>query len=327
MKRHETKIVKEAIKLAKRLGIAPANLMTPRMLADEARKNVHTSLKVEVLGELQMKALKMGLILGVSQGSDEQAQFIKLEWHGAKDRKEAPTILIGKGLTFDMGGNSIKPAKDLHKMKFDMLGAANVMATMQAVVNLDLKQNIVALIPSSENLINGRATKPGDVHTSMSGLTVDIRNTDAEGRLILADALTYAQKYFPNAKSITTVATLTGAQLYATGRTHSALMGNNQEEINAMWDAGEQSKDLCWQLPYHPDHTKAMQGEEGVSDLINAESAPGPGTMTAFAFLNEFVSEDVPYTHLDVAATASLGEEVTGRPTKLLVQYLINKEK
>ena len=138
--------------------------------------------------------------------------------------------------------------------------------------------------------------------------------------------MTFAQKYFPNAKSITTVATLTGAQLYATGRTHSALLGNNQEEINAMWDAGEQSKDLCWQLPMHPDYTKAMQGEEGVSDLINAESVPGPGTITAFAFLNEFVSADVPYTHLDVAATASIGEEVTGRPTKLLVQYLINKE-
>ena len=325
MKRHETKIVKEAIKLAKRLGIAPANLMTPRILADEARKNIHKNVDVEVLGELQMKTLKMGLILGVSQGSDEQAQFIKVEYKGGK-KDEAPTVIIGKGLTFDMGGNSIKPARDLHKMKFDMLGGGSVMAMMQAVANLKLKQNIVALIPSSENLINGRATKPGDVHTSMSGITVDIRNTDAEGRLILADALTYAQKYFPNAKSLTTVATLTGAQLYATGRTHSALMGNNQTEIDAMFEAGKQSKDLCWPLPYHKDHTKAMQGVEGVSDLINSEGVPGPGTMTAFAFLNEFVDADMPYTHLDVASTASLGEEVTGRPTTLLVQYLINKE-
>ena len=324
MKRHETKIVKEAIKFAKRIGIAPANLMTPRILSDEAR-NLHKKLDVEVLGELQMKSLKMGLILGVSQGSDEQAQFIKIEYKGGK-KDEAPTVLIGKGLTFDMGGNSIKPARDLHKMKFDMLGSANVMAAMLAVANLKLKQNIVALVPSSENLINGRATKPGDVHTSMSGITVDIRNTDAEGRLILADALTYAQKFLPNAKSITTVATLTGAQLYATGRTHSALMGNNQTEIDAMFEAGKQSKDLCWPLPYHKDHTKVMQGVEGVSDLINSEGVPGPGTMTAFAFLNEFVDADMPYTHLDVASTASLGEEVTGRPTALLVQYLINKE-
>ena len=324
MKRHESKIVKEAIKFAKRIGIAPANLMTPTILAEEAR-NLHKKLDVEVLGELQMKALKMGLILGVSQGSDEQAQFIKIEYKGGK-KDEAPTVLIGKGLTFDMGGNSIKPARNLHQMKFDMLGSANVMAAMLAVANLKLKQNIVALVPSSENLINGRATKPGDVHTSMSGITVDIRNTDAEGRLILADALTYAQTYFPNAKSLTTVATLTGAQLYATGKTHSALMGNNQTEIDAMFKAGEQSKDLCWPLPYHKDHTKVMQGEEGVSDLINSEGVPGPGTMTAFAFLNEFVDADMPYTHLDVASTASEGEEVTGRPTKLLVQYLINKE-
>ena len=325
MKRHEIKIVKEAIEFAKRIGIAPANLMTPVILAEEAR-NLHKKLFVEVLGEAQMNALKMGLILGVSAGSDEQAQFIRIEYKGAKSWKTAPTVLIGKGLTFDMGGNSIKPARDLHKMKFDMLGSGAVMATMKAIATMGLKQNVVALIPSSENLINGRATKPGDVHTSMSGLTVDIRNTDAEGRLILADALTYAQKFYPNAKSITTVATLTGAQLYATGRTHSALLGNNQDEMDAMFEAGKQSKDLCWQLPFHPDHTKAMQGEEGVSDLINAESTPGPGTITAFAFLNEFVSADVPYTHLDVASTASKGEEVTGRPTKLLVQYLLNKE-
>ena len=325
MKRHETKIVKEAIKLAKRIGVAPANLMTPTILSEEARKNVHKNVSVEVLGELQMKALKMGLILGVSQGSDEKAQFIVMEYKGGK-RGEAPTVIIGKGLTFDMGGNSIKPARDLHKMKFDMLGGGSVMAMMQAIANLKLKQNIVGIVPSSENLINGRATKPGDVHTSMSGITVDIRNTDAEGRLILADALTYAQKYYPKAKSITTVATLTGAQLYATGRTHSALLGNNQDEMDAMFLAGKQSKDLCWQLPFHPDHTKAMQGEEGVSDLVNSESVPGPGTITAFAFLNEFVDADMPYTHLDVASTASKGEEVTGRPTSLLVQYLINKE-
>ena len=323
MKRKERKVVDKAIEFAKEVGLAPANLMTPSNLAERAQ-SLHKSVKVKVFGEKEMKEMEMGLLLGVSQGSDEEAKLIVAEYNGG-DKDDAPTVLVGKGLTFDMGGNSIKPASKLHQMKFDMLGGGAVLAAIKAAADLKLPINVVAIVPSSENLINGRATKPGDVHVSMSGLTVDIRNTDAEGRLILADALTFAQQTFPNALSITTVATLTGAQLYATGTTHSALLGNNQILIDEVMKASVDSKDLAWPLPFVQEHSDEMKGQEGVSDLKNIATNPGPGTITAFAFLEAFVDEEVAFTHLDVASTASTGDEVTGRPVPLLVQFLINR--
>jgi len=326
MNRKQTKIVKENIELAIKLGDMPANILTPTRLAEEA-KELHKDIKVKILGEEEMKKLKMGLLLGVSQGSDQEAKLIILQYIGG-DKKDKPTVLVGKGLTFDLGGSSIKPSSGLHQMKYDMLGAGSVMAAIKSAAELKLPINVTVIIPSSENLINGRATKPGDVHTSMSGLTVDIRNTDAEGRLILADALTFVQKNF-DAESITTVATLTGAVLYALGRTHTALFGNESADdiIKQFEKAGTQSKDLVWNMPLLEEHAEVMKGINGVSDLINSEGKPGPGSTTAAAFLNEFVDEDVPFTHLDIAATASEGDEVTGRPVKLLVQYLINKNK
>jgi leucyl aminopeptidase len=321
--KRQRKAVENGIEFAKRVGLAPANYMTPTQLAKEAK--TISGVKTTVLTEKDMTKLGMGLILGVSQGSDEEAKFIICEYNGT-DPKEAPTVLVGKGLTFDAGGYSIKPSSNMHQMKFDMLGGGSVLAAIQAAAEMKLPMNIVAIVPSSENLVNGRATKPGDVHTSMSGLTVDIRNTDAEGRLILADALTYAQDMYPDAKSITTVATLTGAQLYATGTTHSALLGNDQDLIDEVKAAGDKSGDLAWQLPFVQEHSDEMKGQEGVSDLKNVETNRGPGTITAFAFLEAFV-DDVPYTHLDVASTASKGDEVTGRPVGLLVEFLVNRSK
>jgi len=320
----KSKIIKENISMAIKLGDMPANILTPTKLALEA-KTLHSSIITKVLNEDMMSKLGMGLLLGVSAGSEEEARLIVMEYKGANDDSK-PTVLIGKGLTFDMGGNSIKPSSNLHRMKYDMLGAGSVMAAMKSAAELELPINVVGIIPASENLINGRATKPGDVHTSMSGLTVDIRNTDAEGRLILADALTYAQESF-NPESITTVATLTGAVMYALGTTHTALFGNKsaKKTIKDFIRAGKKSKDLVWNMPLTKEHTEVMKGIEGVSDLINSEGKAGPGSTTAAAFLNEFVSEDISFTHLDIAATASKEDIVTGRPIKLLVQYLESK--
>jgi len=324
MNKKQMKVVEDTIKnFSKRVGNKPANLMTPTILADEVvQMGNHYGFDVEVLGEKKMKALKMGLILGVSQGSDEEAKLVVAKYMNGGDEK--PTVLVGKGLTHDCGGYSIKPAAGLNKMRHDKLGGVAVLGTLRAVAELKLEINLIVVVPMSENLINGRATKPGDVHTSMSGLTVAIDNTDAEGRLILADALTYAQEFL-NPLTLTTVATLTGAAVFATGSTHTPLLGNNQFFIDEMHDAGNDSGDYNWNLPFVQEHSDEMKGMEGYSDLKNIETNRGPGTITAFAFLEAFVDEDIPYTHLDCAATASKGEEVTGRPMPCLVQMLINR--
>ena len=324
MNKKQTKVVENAIKnWSIRVGNKPANLMTPTILANEVvDMGKELGFDVEVLGEKKMKALGMGLILGVSQGSDEEAKLIVAKYMNGDD--EAPTVLVGKGLTHDCGGYSIKPAAGLNRMRMDMLGSAATLGAIKVAAELKLKINLIVVVPASENLINGRATKPGDVHTSMDGLTVAIDNTDAEGRLILADALTYAQKFL-NPRSLTTVATLTGAAVFATGPTHTPLLGNNQDFIDEMHAAGNESGDLNWNLPFVQEHSDEMKGMEGYSDLKNIETNRGAGTITAFAFLEAFVDEDIPYTHLDCAATASKGEEVTGRPLASLVQMLINR--
>ena len=325
MNKKQRKVVNKTIKnFSQVVGMKPGNLMTPTLLAEEAKK-LDKRIKVKILNEKEMKVLGMGLLLGVSQGSDEEAKLIVAEFMNG-DKDEDPTVLIGKGLTFDMGGNSIKPANKLDQMRFDKLGGVATLAAIKVAAELDLKINLVVIVPASENLINGRATKPGDIHVSMDGLTVAVDNTDAEGRLILADALTYAQKFF-NPRSITTVATLTGAQLYATGTTHSALLGNDQDLIDEVHAAGNKAKDLNWNLPFVEEHSEEMKGIEGHSDLKNIATNPGPGTITAFAFLEAFVDEDVPFTHLDVASTASSGQKVTGRPLASLVQFLISRSK
>jgi leucyl aminopeptidase len=321
----QKKAVKKAIKLAVRLGDTPANILTPGALASEAM-NIHHSLYGNILDEEDMKDLNMGLLLGVSQGSDQEAKLIILEHNGGEEG-EAPIALVGKGLTFDAGGYSLKPSSNMHQMKHDMLGGGAVLATMQAIAKLELPINVVAIVPSSENLINGKATKPGDVHTGMDGTKVEILNTDAEGRLILADALTYVQREY-KPRAIIDVATLTGAALYALGSYYTAVLGNDKGLAKAIVKAGKKAKDLAFRLPFHKDVFKEIKHDkENVADLKNIAGSPGPGTTTAAAFLSEFVDEETPWVHLDVAATASKGDEVTGRPVGLLVQFLVNESR
>jgi leucyl aminopeptidase len=212
----------------------------------------------------------------------------------------------------------------MHQMKMDMLGAASVMATIQAVANLKLPINVVAIVPTVENVVSAKATKPGDVFTGMSGITVEVLNTDAEGRLILADALTYADKFKPDV--VIDVATLTGAALYALGSYATAVLGNDQELIDDLLKAGKKAKDKGWQLPLWEEHCEAMEGQEGVADLRNIAKKSGPGTITAAAFLWEFAN-DYKWTHLDIAATGSDGDDPTGRSVKMLIEYIKQRAK
>ncbi len=318
--------IKSAIKLAKKLGGMPGNILTPTRLAEEA-KILHSSLKVTVLDEEEMDKEGMGLLLGVSQGSDEEAKLIIVEYEGHPTDKNAPPIaLVGKGLTFDAGGYSLKPSPKLHQMKYDMLGAGAILATMKAIARLSLPINVVAVIPSSENLINGKATKPGDIHIGMGGTRVEILNTDAEGRLILADALTYVQTFF-NPSVIIDAATLTGAAIYALGDYYTAALGNDKVLMKKIIKAGKKSGDLAYELPIHPDVHKEIESGYKLADLKNIAEKPGPGTTTAAVFLQQFIEDDIPWCHLDIAATASSGDDVTGRPVGLLVQFLVNESK
>lgn len=321
----QKKAVKKAIKLAVRLGDTPANILTPGALASEAM-NIHHSLYGNILDEEDMKELNMGLLLGVSQGSDQEAKLIVLEHNGGREG-DAPIALVGKGLTFDAGGYSLKPSPNMHQMKHDMLGGGAVLATMQAIAKLELPINVVAIVPSSENLINGKATKPGDVHTGMNGTRVEVINTDAEGRLILADALTYVQETY-KPRAIIDVATLTGAAIYALGSYYTCVLGNDKKLAKAVVKAGKKAKDLAFHLPFHKNVFKEIKHDKShVADLKNIAEKAGPGTTTAAAFLSEFVDENIPWCHLDIAATASDGDTVTGRPVGLLVQFLVNESK
>lgn len=321
----QKKSVKRAIELAVKLGDMPGNVLTPTRFAEEAVElaDANDRLTTTILGENEMDRLGMGLLLGVSQGSDEEAKLIVVEYEGGGE--EDPIALVGKTLTFDLGGSSIKPSHNLELMKHDMLGGGAVLATMQAIAELELPINVVGVMPSSENLINGRATKPGDVHTSMDGTRVEIINTDAEGRLILADALTYVQDTF-KPRAIIDVATLTGAAIYALGSYYTCVLGNDKGFAKDVIRAGKKAKDLGFRLPFHPDVADEVKHKNpNVADLKNLGSGPGPGTTTAAAFLNEFVDENIPWVHLDVAATASKGDTVTGRPVGMLVQFLVDE--
>jgi leucyl aminopeptidase len=326
-KKHVREETKSCIKIAKKLGGMPGNILTPTRLAEEA-KNLHPHLEVTVLGEKEMDKEGMGLLLGVSQGSTEEAKLIVVKYHGNPGRSigaDAPPIaLIGKGLTFDAGGYSLKPSSKLHQMKYDMLGAGAILAAMKAIARLALPINVVAIIPSSENLINGQATKPGDIHIGMNGTRVEILNTDAEGRLILADALTYVQTHF-NPSVIVDVATLTGAAVYALGDYYTAALGNDKVLMKKIIKAGKKSGDLVYELPIHPDVHKEIKSNYKLADLKNIAEKPGPGTTTAAVFLQQFIEEDTPWVHLDIAATASSGDEITGRPVGMLIQYLVSE--
>ena len=309
--------------LAKDLGNMPGNVCTPTYLAGQAKKLAKShNLNVKILNEKDMQELGMGSLLSVSKGSRQPAKLIVMEYFGAKNKKEAPHALVGKGLTFDAGGISIKPSPKMDEMKYDMCGAASVFGAVLAAAEMKLPINVVAVIPSSENLPDGLANKPGDVVTSMSGQTIEILNTDAEGRLILCDALTYTKRFKP--QSVIDIATLTGAVIVALGHQTAGVMGNDQGVVDNMLAAGETSLDFAWQLPLKETYKKQLHSD--YADLANIGS-PGAGTITAGCFLSYF-TEDFKWAHLDIAGTAwggSAGKRASGRAVPILTQYLIDR--
>ena len=310
------------VNLARDLGNLPGNVCTPAYLADEARKLAkHHRLKVQVLERADMKKLGMNTLLSVAAGSSEPPKLIVLEYsHGPKSQK--PVVLVGKGVTFDTGGISIKPAPEMDEMKFDMSGAGSVLGTIKAIAEMKLPVNMVGIIPATENMPGGRATKPGDIVTSMSGQTVEILNTDAEGRLILCDALTYAERYQPAA--VIDIATLTGACVIALGHVVSGLFANSDPLAREVLAAGDLSGDRAWHLPLHDEYQEQLRSN--FADFANIGGRPA-GAVTAACFLSRFTKK-YPWAHLDVAGTAwKSGREKgsTGRPVPLLTQFLINR--
>ena len=314
--------VAEGVALAKDLGNLPPNICTPAYLAGEARKfGKHAKVKVTVLEEAQMKKLGMGALLAVSQGSRQPAKLIIMEYRGGP-RDAKPQVLVGKGITFDSGGISIKPSAAMDEMKFDMCGAASVFGTLKAVMHLGLKLNVIGVVPSSENLPDGNAVKPADIVRTMSGQTVEILNTDAEGRLILCDALTFARRFKPAA--ILDMATLTGACVIALGNVVSGLFGNDAGLVKEIQDAGEKADDRVWQLPLYEDYQEQLKSN--FADFANVGGREG-GAITAACYLSRF-TKDMRWAHLDIAGTAwKSGTEkgATGRPVPLLVQYLLDR--
>jgi len=309
--------------LAKDLGNMPGNVCTPSFLASRAKKLVKShGLKVKVLSEKEMETLGMGSLLSVSKGSRQQAKLIVMEYKGAKKATEAPHVLVGKGLTFDAGGISLKPSGKMDEMKYDMCGAASVFGAMVAAAEMKLPINIVGIVPSSENLPDGLANKPGDVVTSMSGQTIEILNTDAEGRLILCDALTYAERFKP--KTVIDIATLTGAVIVALGHQTAGVMGNDQDVVDDLLSAGETSLDFAWQLPIKETYKKQLKSD--YADLANI-GGPTAGSITAACFLSYF-TEKFRWAHLDIAGTAwggASGKRASGRAVPILTQYLMDR--
>lgn len=309
--------------LARTLQATPGNLATPSGLAAEAvRIAEEAGLECDVLGPAEMERQEMGALLSVSRGSDQEPRLIVLEHRGG-DGGAAPLVLVGKGLTFDAGGISIKPAKGMEKMKYDMSGGAAVLGAMKAIGELNLPVNVKGVVPSSENLLNGSATKPGDVVRSRRGKTIEVINTDAEGRLILADALDYALEWEPAA--MVDCATLTGACVIALGHHRAALLGNDEGLIGELRDAGEFAAEPCWPLPLDDEYRRQLRSD--VADLRNVGGRPA-GTITAASFLSEFVG-NVPWAHLDIAGTAYgrtkkpyLRNGPAGRPCRLLLEWV-----
>ena len=316
-------ILGEAVNFARRLAITPANDMTPTVLAEEATKAAKDAgLEIEVLDEARCRAEGMGSFLSVAQGSAQPPKFIVMTYRGDPSSKEL-LALVGKGITFDTGGISIKPADRMEEMKYDMSGGAGVIATMHALGKLKPKLNVVGIVPATENMPGGRATKPGDIFTAMNGKTIEVINTDAEGRLILADALCYANKL--GATKIVDTATLTGACVVALGHAASAAIGNDDEFTGAFLAAAKPTGERYWHMPLYEDYTSAMKSD--IADLKNT-GGRAAGTLTAAAFLKAFAGE-TPWIHLDIAGTAYLdGESAwqakgpTGTPVRAFVSLI-----
>lgn len=308
------------LKLTKDLANSPANHCTPTHLADQAKSlgKKFKSLSVDVLDEVAMEKLGMGSLLSVSRGSNQPAKLITIK-HNGGIKNAKPIVLVGKGVTFDSGGISLKPGAAMDEMKYDMCGAATVLGVLSTIAEAELPINVVGIIPATENLPDGKATKPGDIVTSMSGQTIEVLNTDAEGRLILCDALTYCERFKPDV--VIDIATLTGACIIALGHVTSALMSNNDELAEDLLAAGETSGDLAWRLPLWDEYQQLI--DSPFADIANV-GGRAAGSITAACFLARFTKK-YHWAHLDIAGTAwnsGKPKGATGRPVSLLVQFL-----
>ena len=309
--------------LARELGNTPANICTPTHLAEQARALArrHTRLRCRVLDEKQMLALGMHSLLSVTAGTREPARLIVLEYRGGT-KDERPYALVGKGITFDSGGISLKPGAGMDEMKFDMCGAASVLGTMQALAETAPAMNVVAVVAACENMPSGSATRPGDVVKSMAGITIEILNTDAEGRLILCDALTYVKRFKP--RSIVDIATLTGACVVALGKHATGLFSNDEALAAELLAAGNEAHDRAWQMPVWDDYQEQLKSN--FADVANI-GGPNAGSVTAACFLSRFTTGE-KWAHLDIAGTAweqGAAKGATGRPVGLLLRYLLSK--
>jgi len=318
--------VGEGINNTRQLGNLPANICTPNYLADQAlalaqQKLSKATITTDILDRAQMKKLKMHSLLSVAAGTETDPKLIVVNYQGT-DATTKPVVLVGKAVTFDSGGISLKPGRGMDEMKFDMCGGASVLGVMTALSQLQLAINVVGIIPATENMPNGRATKPGDVVTSMSGQTIEILNTDAEGRLILCDALTYAAKFKPD--TVIDIATLTGAVISALGKVASGLVSNHQQLADQLIHSGTQSGDPVWQLPLWEEYDELLNSN--FADMANI-GGPQAGTITAGCFLARY-TKDYKWAHLDIAGTAWLSgnsKGATGRPVPMLMEYLRQK--
>jgi leucyl aminopeptidase len=308
---------------ARMLGDTPPNICNPTFLAKEAKKleKLNKNIKVEVLDEKQMRTLKMGSLLSVSQGSKQPAKLVIIKYTPIKNKQ--PIILVGKGITFDTGGISLKPSPNMDEMKYDMSGAGSVIGTMQACAEMNLKNNVIGILACAENMPSGVATRPGDVVTSMSGITIEILNTDAEGRLVLCDALTFSKKYKP--KYILDMATLTGACLVGLGKYPSGLFSNNEVLSKKIKMSADKTGDRVWELPLYRDYFDELK--TNFADIQNIGGRYG-GAITAAAFLANFTTDE-KWAHLDIAGTAwDSGNDKgsTGRPVKLLTDFVMTNK-
>lgn len=315
--------IAHGVTLAKNLANMPGNICTPSYLAEQAVElgEKFSGIETTVLEEADMQGLQMGALLSVSRGSREPAKLVVMNYRGGKP-KAKPIVLVGKGLTFDAGGISLKPAPDMDQMKYDMCGAASVFGTLSAVAEMGLELNVIGITPCSENLPDGAANKPGDIVTSMSGQTVEILNTDAEGRLILADALTYAERFEPDV--VIDIATLTGACVIALGSQCSGLLGNHSPLVHDLLNAGKQSGDRAWELPLWEEYQEQLNSN--FADMANIGGREA-GTITAACFLARYTKK-FHWAHLDIAGTAwrkGNDKGATGRPVSLLTQYILDR--
>ncbi len=318
--------VANGVDLTKDLGNLPPNICTPTHLANTAKKLAKEfGFSIEILDRKQIEALKMGSFLSVTKGSEEPPKFIVLKHMGGK-AKEAPTVLVGKGITFDSGGISLKPGANMDEMKYDMCGAASVLGTFRAIGEMDLKLNVIGTIPTCENMPSGRASKPGDIVTSMSGQTIEILNTDAEGRLILCDALTYVERFKPAA--VVDIATLTGACITALGHHNSGLFTRHDDAHDALAEellaAGKATGDTAWRMPIEDAYQEQLKSN--FADMGNIGGPPG-GSITAACFLERY-TRNYTWAHLDIAGTAwksGASKGATGRPVPLLTNFLITR--